>query len=61
MGVPVDDAILLADATVLDGPAWESLSQDGRDAAYALYQAGHYGLLADDPDEDGGDGGDGDA
>ena len=59
--VPVEDAILLADATVLDGPAWESLSQDGRDAAYALYQAGHYGLLADDPDEDGGDGGDGDA
>ena len=54
--VPVEDAILLADATVLDGPAWESLSQDGRDAAYALYQAGHYGLLADDPDEDGGDG-----
>ena len=54
--VPVDDAILLADATVLDGPAWESLSQDGRDAAYALYQAGHYGLLADDPDEDGEDG-----
>ena len=54
--VPVEDAILLADATVLDGPAWESLSQDGRDAAYALYQAGHYGLLADDPDEDGEDG-----
>ena len=54
--MPVDDAILLADATVLDGPAWESLSQDGRDAAYALYQAGHYGLLADDPDEDGEDG-----
>ena len=50
--MPVDDAIMLADAGTLDGPAWESLSEAGRDAAYVLYQAGHYGLQTDDPDDD---------
>jgi len=50
--LPVADARLLADAQVLDGAAWNALSPAGRDAAFALYQAGHYALLADDPDED---------
>ena len=38
------DARRLADARVLDLAAWQALSARGRDAAFALYQAGHYGL-----------------
>ena len=48
--VPVADAIALADAGVLDGAAWDALDDAGREAAYALYQAGHYALATDDPD-----------
>ena len=50
LALPVDDARRLADASTLDGAAWDGLSTAGRDAAYALYQAGHYALQADDPD-----------
>jgi len=42
--LPVSQARLLADASQLDAAAWQGLGQAGRDAAYALYQAGHYAL-----------------
>ena len=50
--LPIADARLLADAPALDGTSWAQLSPAGRDAAHALYQAGHYALLVDDPDAD---------
>ncbi|MBE2292451.1 MAG: cupin domain-containing protein, partial [Xanthomonadaceae bacterium] len=50
--LPVADARLLADAQRLDPAAWAALSAAGRDAVFDLYQAGHYALLADDPDAD---------
>ena len=40
--MPVADARRLAAATTLDGAAYAALSQAGRDAAFALYEAGHY-------------------
>jgi 50S ribosomal protein L16 3-hydroxylase len=50
LALPLADARRIADTTLFDGPAWNALSEAGRDAAYGLYQAGHYALLADDPD-----------
>ena len=52
LALPLADARLLADTQVLDGVAWNRLSEAGREAAHGLYQAGHYALLADDPDAD---------
>ena len=40
--MPVADARRLAAAATLDGAAYAALSQAGRDAAFALYEAGHY-------------------
>lgn len=54
--LPQADARRLADATVLDLAAWQALSAAGRDAAFALYEAGHYALDAggdsDEADDD---------
>ena len=53
------DARRLSDARMLDLGAWQALSAAGRDAAFALYQAGHYALDAGgdhDPDGDNGEG-----
>lgn len=50
LALPLADARRIADTTLFYGPAWNALSEAGRDAAYGLYQAGHYALLADDPD-----------
>ena len=52
LDLPVADARLLAACGQLDQRSWEALSAAGREAAFALYQAGHYALLADDPDAD---------
>ena len=52
LDLPVADARLLAASGQLDQRSWEALSAAGREAAFALYQAGHYALLADDPDAD---------
>src|SRR5690606_39570524 len=46
LALPQADARRLADATALDLAAWQALSAAGRDAAYALYEAGHYALDA---------------
>jgi len=40
--LPVADARRLAAAATLDGAGYAALSQAGRDAAFALYEAGHY-------------------
>ena len=52
LDLPVADARQLAACGQLDQRSWEALSAAGREAAFALYQAGHYALLADDPDAD---------
>ena len=52
LALPITDARLLADAQQIGDTAWAALSPAGRDAAFALYQCGHYALLADDPDAD---------
>ena len=52
LDLPVADARLLATCGQLDQRSWDALSAAGREAAFALYQAGHYALLADDPDAD---------
>jgi 50S ribosomal protein L16 3-hydroxylase len=38
----------LADASMLDGAIYAALSEAGRDAAFALYEAGHYQRPADE-------------
>ncbi|MFO7340172.1 MAG: cupin domain-containing protein [Lysobacteraceae bacterium] len=48
--VPVRDAARLAAADRLDGRGYAALSEPGRDAVYALYQAGHFLLETADPD-----------
>jgi 50S ribosomal protein L16 3-hydroxylase len=40
--MPVADARRLAAAATLHGAAYAAFSQAGRDAAFALYEAGHY-------------------
>ena len=42
------DAKRLAAATEIDGPLYTSLSQAGRDAVFALMEAGHYQMLTDE-------------
>jgi 50S ribosomal protein L16 3-hydroxylase len=44
----VRDAQRLAAADVIDGPRYTGLAQAGRDAVFALLQAGHYQMLADE-------------
>jgi 50S ribosomal protein L16 3-hydroxylase len=46
--LPVRDAQCLAAAAELDGDLYTSLSQAGRDAVFALMEAGHYRLHADE-------------
>ncbi len=53
--LPQADARHLADATVLDLAAWQGLSAAGRDAAHALYEAGHYALDTAGDDGEAGD------
>ena len=48
--LPVKDAQRLAAADTLDGPAYASLSGQGRDTAMALHAHGHYQLLLDGED-----------
>ena len=45
--VPAKDAQRIAAAETLDGALYGTLSQAGRDAAFALYELGHYQLPAD--------------
>ena len=46
--MPVKDARLLAAAESIDGEAYASLSDAGRDAVMALAAQGHYQLALDD-------------
>jgi 50S ribosomal protein L16 3-hydroxylase len=46
----VKDAQRLAAADTLDGPAYASLSETGREAAMDLHAQGHYQLLVDEQD-----------
>ena len=46
--MPVKDAKTLAAATLLEGPQYAALSQAGRDAVFALVEAGHYRMLIDE-------------
>jgi 50S ribosomal protein L16 3-hydroxylase len=46
--MPVRDARTLAAAAMLDGGAYAGLSQAGRDAVFALVEAGHYQMLIDE-------------
>ena len=46
--LPVKDAQALAAAELLDGGAYASLSEAGRDIAMDLYAQGHYQLLGDE-------------
>ena len=45
--MPVADARRIAAATVLAGDDYRALSDTGRDAVYALHEAGHYQLPGD--------------
>lgn len=50
--LPVRDARRIANAAQLDGAAYTTLSEAGRDRVFALIQAGHYRLgMADGPDD----------
>jgi 50S ribosomal protein L16 3-hydroxylase len=46
--LPVRDARTIAAAAMLDGPQYAALSQAGRDAVFALVEAGHYRMLTDE-------------
>jgi 50S ribosomal protein L16 3-hydroxylase len=46
--LPARDAQRLAAAATVDGPLYTSLSQAGRDAVFALMEAGHYQMLTDE-------------
>ncbi|MCC8363439.1 cupin domain-containing protein [Lysobacter sp. A6] len=46
--LPVKDARTIAAATMLDGREYTALSQAGRDAVFALFEAGHYQMLTDE-------------
>ncbi|NUS59632.1 MAG: cupin domain-containing protein [Lysobacter sp.] len=46
--LPVKDARTIAGATMLDGTQYAALSQAGRDAVFALLEAGHYQMLTDE-------------
>jgi len=48
------DARALAAADTIDGPAYDRLGPRGRDAVFALLEAGHYRLqMHDEPGEHG--------
>lgn len=49
--LPIKDAQQLAAAEALDGAAYGSLSDAGRDVAMDLYSQGHYQLLLDEENE----------
>ena len=51
LAMPVADARRLAAAEQLDGAQYDALTGAGRDAAFALLDAGHYQLQVDDADE----------
>ncbi|MFT4256883.1 MAG: cupin domain-containing protein [Pseudoxanthomonas sp.] len=46
--LPIKDASRLAAAATVDAALYNSLSQAGRDAVFALFQQGHYQLLCED-------------
>jgi 50S ribosomal protein L16 3-hydroxylase len=46
--LPARDAQRLAAATQIDGALYTALSQAGRDAVFALMEAGHYQMLMDE-------------
>ena len=48
LALPVRDAQRLAAAEAVDGALYDSLSQAGRDAVFALLDAGHYRLSMED-------------
>ena len=48
LDLPVRDAQRLAAADTVDGALYRSLADAGRDAVFALLEAGHYQLQADD-------------
>ena len=50
--LPARDAQRIANAAVLDGPGYASLSEAGRDRVYELLAAGHYRLQLDDGEEE---------
>ena len=50
VALPVADARRIAAAAEIDGPLYASLSEAGRDALFALLEAGHY-RFAEDGDE----------
>ncbi|GGD53360.1 50S ribosomal protein L16 3-hydroxylase [Pseudoxanthomonas indica] len=54
--LPVKDAQRLAQAERIDGPLYQSLSQAGRDAVFALMAQGHYQLALDEDEPDMDDG-----
>ncbi len=49
--LPVADAGRLAAAEEIDGTLYDALSSEGRDAVFALLDAGHYHLQMEDADE----------
>jgi len=49
--LPAEDASTIANAGVLDGASYASLSEAGRDCVYGLLQAGHYQLVLADEEE----------
>ncbi|MDQ3205254.1 MAG: cupin domain-containing protein [Pseudomonadota bacterium] len=48
LSLPTRDATCIANAGSLDGAAYASLSEAGRDAVYDLFQRGHYRLDSDE-------------
>jgi 50S ribosomal protein L16 3-hydroxylase len=48
--LPVADARRIAAATELGGVLYASLSETGRDAVFALLEAGHYRFPGDEDD-----------
>ncbi|MFD0738053.1 JmjC domain-containing protein [Lysobacter koreensis] len=50
--LPVRDAQRIANASMLDGPGYASLSEVGRDRVFELLGAGHYRLQLDDGEEE---------
>ena len=49
--LPVGDARRLAATEAIDGSMYDALSQAGRDAVFALLEAGHYRLQSSDEEE----------
>ncbi len=49
--LPIQDAILLANAEVINGSDYASLGEQGRDCLIELMDAGHYHLVTEEDDE----------